>query len=94
MGTLGIGIQFSLLKSVFSGHLYYRNWMPIPRTPVYIFSILRHQVKIIHTPFLWRTHLLTQISFKTGVLVLPEAIKTEATQTKPKELLTKYDRYK
>ena len=41
--------------------------MPIPRVPVYIFSILRHQVKIIHTPFLWRTHLLTQISFKTGV---------------------------
>ena len=41
--------------------------MSIPRVPIYIFCILRHHVTIIHVHFQWRTHLLTQVSLKTGV---------------------------
>ena len=43
--------------------------MSIPRVPIYIFCILRHHVTIIHVHFQWRTHLLTQVSLKTGVIV-------------------------
>ena len=41
--------------------------MSIPRVPIYIFGILRDHITMIHIHFLWRTHLLAQISFKTGV---------------------------
>ena len=41
--------------------------MSIRRVPIYIFGILRDHITMIHIHFLWRTHLLTQISFKTGV---------------------------
>ena len=41
--------------------------MSIPRVPIYNFDFLRHHVSMIYAHFLWRTHLLTQISLKTGV---------------------------
>ena len=43
--------------------------MPIPRVAIFVFGILMHHVNKIHTHILWRTLLLTEICFKTGVVI-------------------------
>ena len=49
--------------------------MPIPRVAIFVFGILMHHVNKMHTHILWRTLLLTEICFKTGVYIFYGKVK-------------------